>query len=246
MSPNKQKEIPLFERNKLKRTSVPELNKDDVITLLALLKETPRGSVLHSIVRPFSTEVSESCQEKTSYMLNGLYKLENEKHTLDSLKQIGSSSDLTIPLEECRKIEKLTGEQAQSKAWFHFRAGRITASHFKSVCRTKVEQPSLSLLKTMCYPLRSTFRTKATIYGCMHEKDALQAYTEKMCVIHEDFGTEPVGLRLNPEYPAFGASPDGLVSCVCCGLGCTEIKCPFCAKDLGVDELSILKKSWTR
>ncbi|KAJ8973105.1 hypothetical protein NQ317_006331 [Molorchus minor] len=207
VSPNKQKETPLFDRNKVKRTSVPELNKDDITSLLAQLKETPRGSVLHSIVRPFSTEISES-----------------------RLKKHRSGLDLTVPLEECKKIEKLTGEQAQSKAWFHL------------FVELKVEQPSLSLLKTICYPLRSTFSTKATIYGCVHEKEALQAYTERMCVTHEDFGTESVGLCLNPEYPAFGASPDGLVSCTCCGLGCIEIKCPLCAKDVGVDELSVLKK----
>lgn len=59
---------------------------------------------------------------------------------------------------------------------------------------------------------------------------------------HEGFGAEPVGLCINPSFPHFGASPDGLVSCDCCGLGCVEIKCPYCAKDLDVTDMEVLKK----
>ena len=36
---------------------------------------------------------------------------------------------------------------------------------------------------------------------------------------------------MNSEYPRFGASPDGLVTCSCCGDGCVEIKCPYTLKD---------------
>lgn len=47
---------------------------------------------------------------------------------------------------------------------------------------------------------------------------------------------------INPKYPYFGASPYGVVSCACCGLGCIEIKCSFCAKDAGLEDMNILKK----
>ena len=39
------------------------------------------------------------------------------------------------------------------------------------------------------------------------------------------------GLVIHPEYPHFGASPDGYVKCYCCGCGVIEIKCPFSCKD---------------
>ena len=35
---------------------------------------------------------------------------------------------------------------------------------------------------------------------------------------------------LNEQYPRFGASPDGLITCKCCGDGCLEVKCPSSAE----------------
>ena len=32
-------------------------------------------------------------------------------------------------------------------------------------------------------------------------------------------------------FPHLGATPDGIVSCECCGKGLIEIKCPFSYKD---------------
>ncbi len=44
------------------------------------------------------------------------------------------------------------------------------------------------------------------------------------------------GLQINPQYPHLAASPDGLVSCDCCGNGVIEIKCPYCFKENFPDE----------
>ena len=33
-----------------------------------------------------------------------------------------------------------------------------------------------------------------------------------------------------------GASPDGVISCDCCGTGLIEIKCPHCKKDTTINE----------
>lgn len=35
---------------------------------------------------------------------------------------------------------------------------------------------------------------------------------------------------INQAYPHLGASPDGIILCDCCGTGCLEIKCPYCAR----------------
>ena len=37
-------------------------------------------------------------------------------------------------------------------------------------------------------------------------------------------------LVLDPLHPFLGATPDGVISCDCCGNGVVEIKCPYCCK----------------
>ena len=45
--------------------------------------------------------------------------------------------------------------------------------------------------------------------------------------MHAEFEVETTGLHVNPKYPYLGASPDGLVTCACCGNGLLEVKCPY-------------------
>lgn len=53
--------------------------------------------------------------------------------------------------------------------------------------------------------------------------------------LHTNFKFTECGLFVNIEYPYFGASPDGIVECDCCGRGVLEIKCPYTLKgrDIG-------------
>ena len=44
---------------------------------------------------------------------------------------------------------------------------------------------------------------------------------------HKNLNLEETGLVLLKDFPYIGASPDGLISCLCCGRGVLEIKCPF-------------------
>ena len=50
---------------------------------------------------------------------------------------------------------------------------------------------------------------------------------------HEQFNFQPACLFINKEFPHIGASPDGLITCLCCGDSLIEIKCPYkhCDKD---------------
>ena len=43
---------------------------------------------------------------------------------------------------------------------------------------------------------------------------------------------------ISPNVPFLGASPDGLVSCDCCGFSVLEIKCPFCVKSDKLDSVT--------
>ena len=67
--------------------------------------------------------------------------------------------------------------------------------------------------------------TKATKYRCEHEDKARKAYTCSHKDFHADFDVADAGLFLNSKYPYLGSSPDGKVSCTCCGEGALEIKC---------------------
>ena len=61
----------------------------------------------------------------------------------DLLKKCDSVfSNLKVTDDQARIIEMSTRDQAQSKTWFRFRAGRITASKFKAATQTCQNHPN--------------------------------------------------------------------------------------------------------
>lgn len=78
----------------------------------------------------------------------------------------------------------------------------------------------------MCYPETSTFSSDATDWGHRKEDVARKQYVSKMSA-HDDFQCTASGLHICPEYPFLAASPDGMISCKCCGKGALEIHCPY-------------------
>ena len=44
--------------------------------------------------------------------------------------------------------------------------------------------------------------------------------------------------KVDPMYPFEGASPDGMVTCICCGTGVIEIKCPYSCRNKSLKEVS--------
>ena len=96
------------------------------------------------------------------------------------------------------------------------------------VCNTNKPTPSLSLRKSLCYPTKMLFSTKATLWGITHEHVAVEEYRKRMEVEnHEDLYINEVGLIISKEYNQLAVSPDRLVFCQCCTGGCLEIKCPY-------------------
>ena len=55
---------------------------------------------------------------------------------------------------------------------------------------------------------------------------------------HSNFSLLESGLVINPLYPHFGATPDGIVQCTCCGRGVVEVKCPYRCKDTSFKKAS--------
>ena len=151
--------------------------------------------------------------------------------------------DLQVTTEMVLGVESCTRNQSRSKLWFKYQAGRITASKMKAVCRTNPALPSQSLIKSICYPEALRFTTSATCWGCEHEKSARDFYKKTLQEKHDDFSVADSGLVLNPDWPFLGASPDGTVSCACCGKGVLEIKCPYCHRFDEVDKVATEKQS---
>ena len=138
---------------------------------------------------------------------------------------------LTLTSDAVKAVEEATKEQTKSKMSFSQRAGRITASKFKAAARTDLSQPSQSLIRYICYPESLHFKSKATEWGCVHERDALTAYQHQEEPNHSGFKMLSSGLVLSTEYPHMGSSPDSIVKCDCCGKRVVEVKCPFSCKN---------------
>ena len=43
---------------------------------------------------------------------------------------------------------------------------------------------------------------------------------------------------IDPRYPHLGATPDGFITCSCCGSGVAEVKCSFCCTEKSFSEAS--------
>jgi len=102
--------------------------------------------------------------------------------------------------------------------------GRITASKLKAALCTDTFSSSISLIMKSCYFELCKFKTAVTKWGCDHEQVARDKYTQLSKLFHREFEIQENGLFLNVEYPYVGASPDGLVTCLCCSDGICEIK----------------------
>ena len=109
-----------------------------------------------------------------------------------------SSESVCIELSEVmvHNIEEATRAQSDSRLWYRYRAGRITASKMKQVCRTSLAMPSQCLIKEICYPEAFRFTTTATCWGCDHERTARAKYAELMAEKHHQFSVANSGLVL--------------------------------------------------
>ena len=80
-------------------------------------------------------------------------------------------------------VEECTRGQNKCRAWFEQRAGRITTSKLHEALHTNHIQPSVSLIKDICYPEQRKFTFPACQYGYKHEDLARAAYIEKCNLI---------------------------------------------------------------
>lgn len=132
-----------------------------------------------------------------------------------------------------KEIESLTRSQSNNDAWFNYRKGVINASKAHEVL-TKMDKIG-SMKAVNMWSLNqniSGFRftnpdLPALKYGRTMEINAVNCFVELMKKDHHNLKVDSCGLFLHYGIPYIGGSPDGIVSCDCCGKACLEIKCPF-------------------
>jgi len=204
---------------------------------------TGSKSAILSLIEPYSDSfVPKVIGENFPPVLTELRKDEAVHMDYSDLLSMCKDVDISVSEEQAKAVEAATRDQASSKLWFRFRAGRITASKIKTACCTDPKQPSQSFIKSVCYPESYKFTSKATTWGCNHEKLARDMFIDVHKKSHENVKVHETGFFINPSVPFLGASPDGFVSCDCCGVSVIEVKCLFCAKSAKLENLSYLEK----
>ena len=137
--------------------------------------------------------VPDALSSELPQVLTDLYKPENLSLSYYELLEQADKTEVTATTLQCKAAEMITKEQSSSRIWFRLRAGRVTASRFKSVCCTDPANPSLSLIMNICHPEKFRFKSAATSYGCQHEKDALLRYSKASS--HDQVCVSSSGLR---------------------------------------------------
>ncbi len=148
----------------------------------------------------------------------------------------GVFHSITVTKDEADYLAQATILQSRSLLWFEHRKGRITSSHFGSVFHTCLDSPSKTLISSILQE-KPVPDIPALRWGRENEPLARQQYIAAVSDEHTFFELEETGLHINPKYPHLGASPDGLVSCSCCGEGLLEIKCPYSKRDVNPTDI---------
>ncbi len=207
-------------RNRLTSPSTEEVGH-----LFASLSACSTKPAILALVKDYSSRyIPNSLAPDLPLPLSDLYSSEHLSDTFDDLLQLAGQTEVVVSTSQSLAVEEKTRGQAHSRLWFRMRTGRITASRLKAVCATDPAMPSVSLIMSICHPELSKFSTAATIWGCEHESVARAKYKSLYSPLHENFSVKECGFFIHPHYPFMGASPDGLVKCLCCGEGICEVK----------------------
>ena len=149
----------------------------------------------------------------------------------DLLQRCEMFSSISFSFNQAQLVEENTWMQSNCKLWFQQQAGRITASRFREALYIDCFQPSLSLIKSICYPAEHQFTTVPCQYGLDNEDKVRSVYFKKFVERHDSLMIIKSGLILHPLYPFMGATPDGIVHCSCCSTDTLEIKCPYSCRE---------------
>ncbi|KAI8509486.1 hypothetical protein Bbelb_133340 [Branchiostoma belcheri] len=153
--------------------------------------------------------------------------------------------DFRFTDQECHLVEQATRGQSKNVQWYKQRMGAITSSVAFDISQSYLPHSRASknrlangCLHADCISLTKPPETKVESlrYGTEKEKVARTQYFNEMVKQHQDFNIDETGLVVHPEKPFLRASPDGIAKCSSHSSRTIEIKCPFTARDMTVEE----------
>ena len=161
---------------------------EEIGKFLASLGALSTKPAILSLVEPYSTNyIPKSMSEDLPICLLNLLKPDYMKYSYRDLLQLAKECEISVTPEQIQAVERETRSQSNSSLWFRMRSGRITASLFKRACHTDVASPSISLIMAICHPELTKFSSKATSWGCEHEKIAIAQYKSISNCTHQEF-----------------------------------------------------------
>ncbi|XP_070544591.1 uncharacterized protein [Ptychodera flava] len=156
---------------------------------------------------------------KTVLQIGNSFNAYNDGNFISYLSESVTKADIDF-------ISTLTSDQRDCEDWFLYRQGRITASIAHDILHMKETQDLNNYIvqKIMSGSHRAIPSTHID-FGIKHEPVAKHLYYEQYKALHKKVNFEDVGLIISSDKPYLSSSPDGRVSCACCGTGLCEIKC---------------------
>ncbi|KAJ8910130.1 hypothetical protein NQ315_003501 [Exocentrus adspersus] len=130
-----------------------EWNKKHIAELISMLQKIHKMNIAPALAKVYEPVASKMARPSKPQLKGRVHMLYSESQVEKSNRDL-----LTMPInisaivEEISEVEKATRDQSQSSIWFMYRAGRITASNFKSALKARITKPPLSLIKGICYP----------------------------------------------------------------------------------------------
>ena len=165
------------------------------------------------------------------------WKLHNEilhlelPPSMDIMKAYGEKFVQSImPTDaERQSIEEVTRSQSSSKRWIEERYCRLTSSNFGRFLVRKANHVKLAYEILFA---KTPHNVPSLQWGRKHEEDAFLQYRSSL---DDNHTIRKAGFVIGSP-PYLGASPDGVVEKEGTPVKLIEIKCPYSARDISVEE----------
>lgn len=218
--------------------SITPLTDDRINEFIFKCRSEGDDTALETILFPDQRKRRSNLRDEI--FLASLFDENYRNKSLIELIEIGKSISLDISIDEAREILNLTLSKFKAQFSLALRRGRLTDSDFKSCCVSNLDDPSLTIIRRVINPIKNLGRASSIKYQTQNKKKALQQYNGLAELHHTDFVNNECGLVINPCFPYFAATVDGLICCTCHGKGCIEIRC------VNIDESDTLDEFLTR
>ena len=206
----------------------------DEETILSLHLVCPNASFF-ALIPPLNgdievPQVKKPILDRFSRTLPSCYSEEYKDLPVQELKDISAQffSTYKCSKNQIESVFERTKTQNISELWYDHRKGRVTGTKAHDILvRKETTPPDNLVMRIMDYKTYDLSKKEAIKWGLDNELKVRKAYFRNNAQFHGNLKCEPSGFLISESNYFFGATPDGIVKCECCGTGTLEIKCPF-------------------